>query len=201
MTIRRYRAVRKYIGGFLLLFIGASVLGSVIYFRRQGGVKETSAPLPGPSRIEEGAQMVTRDFRHVETRMNRTRWILEASVAEIYEETALLKVVKITYYGDSEEPTIITGRRGRINLTKWDAVLRGNVRAVRPDGTVLETARVYWDNGKQILRAPLPVKIRSDKLDIKGNRMIANVTKKNVRITGRVKTVFRPRRGFFGSPT
>ena len=190
-----FLAVRKHGGRILLGGIVITAVASFFWYRHVQQIKGPGMEPPPAPLKESRAQMITRDFRHVETRLDKTIWILEAAVAEIFEERARLQRVKITYYGEEEEPVIITGRRGRVNLGNWDAVLFGNVRVVGRDGSVLKTRRLEWDNKAQLLTAPWPVRVRSRYGDLRGIRMKANLEEKWVRIEGRVHTVIRPPAG------
>ena len=99
--------------------------------------------------------MVTRDFRHVETRMDRTVWVLEAKRAEIREQKARLTAVKVTWFGEPGAlPVVITSDAGRIDFEKRNAELSGRVRAERADGAVLETERLVFDDRRKLLLAP-----------------------------------------------
>ena len=122
-------------------------------------------------------------------------------MAEVFENKARLQRVKVTWYGQGEEPVVVTGRRARVDLDSWNAVISGDVRAVSGDGAVLKTRQLEWDNRRKVLRAPWPVKIRSRHLDIQGRMMEAHAEEKWVRVTGRVKSVVRPPAGSFGPAT
>jgi LPS export ABC transporter protein LptC len=196
VTVSTYLFVRKYGGRLLLGFIAVTAVASVLWFRSLEGEEGTGQLPPSPPVIHSQAQMITRDFRHVETRMNRTAWILEAAVAEIFEKKARLQRVKITYFGRGDKPVIVTGRRARVDLGSWNAELFGDVRVVGYDGSILKTRRLVWNNRSQRLEAPWPVKIRSRHLDVTGRRMVADVNKQWVRIIGRVNSVVRPPAGF-----
>jgi LPS export ABC transporter protein LptC len=190
--------VKKYARRALLAGLVVTVVTTTFWFRHQQGRKEEGPPIPPTPFVESKAQMITRDFRHVETRMNRTAWIVEASVAEIFQNKARLMRVKVTYFGDGEEATIITGRQALVDLESWDAELVGDVRAVGHDGTVMKTRKLEWNNRDQTLLAPWPVRIRSPYGQIEGRKLLANVDKKWVRIFGRVATEFTPPPGFAG---
>jgi LPS export ABC transporter protein LptC len=195
VTVSTYLFVRKYGGRLLLGLIAVTAVASVLWFRSLEGEVGTGQLPPSAPVIDSRAQMITRDFRHVETRMNRTAWILEAAVAEIFEKKARLQRVKITYFGRDDKPVIVTGRRARVDLGSWNAELFGDVRIVGYDGSILKTRRLVWDNRSQRLKAPWPVKIRSRHLDVTGRRMVADVGKQLVRIIGRVNSVVRPPAG------
>ena len=182
--------VRKHARRALLAGIVVTVLTAVFWYRFQQRATEGGPPVPPTPVVESGAQMVTRDFRHVETRMNRPAWIVEASLAEIFMNKARLMRVKVTYFGDGEERTIITGRQALVDLVTWDAELVGDIRAVGHDGTVMKTRKLQWNNRDQTLLAPWPVTIRSPRGRIEGRKLLANVEKKWVRIVGRVATEF-----------
>ena len=177
-----------------------TAVASVLWFRSLGEEGPGELP-PSVPLIDSQAQMITRDFRHVETRMNRTAWILEAAVAEIFEKKARLQRVKVTYFGNGDRPVIVTGRRARVDLGNWNAELFGDVRIVGYDGSILKTRQLVWNNRAQRLEAPWPVKIRSRHFDVTGRRMEADVGREQVRIIGRVTSVVRPPAGAFGPET
>lgn len=196
--VSTFLVIRKYGRPVMISVIVTAAVASFFWYRRVSAPGGEDVPPPAPSVIDSRAQMMTRDFRHVETRVNRTAWILEASVAEMFEDKARLQRVKITYYGNRDTPIIITGRHGRVDLRNWSAVLTGNVRAVTDDGYILKTQQLEWDNEKQRLRAPWPVKIRSKRLDVRGMGMVAKLDESWVRVSGRVTSVVRPPAGFLG---
>lgn len=193
MTVSSYLFIRKYGGPVLLGTIVVTAAASLLWYRSlEKGGGESAPPVPA---MESLAQMLTRDFRHVETRMNKTVWILEAAVAEIFERKARLQRVKLTYFGDSEKPLVVTGRRARVNLENWDAELFGDVRAVGSDGSVLKTSRLVWNNRDEQLSAPFPVKFRSERIDVRGMSMLADLKRQKIVVKGRVKSVVRPPEG------
>ena len=196
-----FLAVRKYGGKLLLALLVVTAGTSFLWYRHVQRRGEADSEPPTAPILASSAQMITRDFRHEETRLDKTEWILEAAVAEIFEKKARLQRVKITYYGEEETPVIITGRRGRVDLESWDAVLFGAVRIVGRDDSILKTRRLEWDNERQLLTAPWPVRVRSAHLDVTGVRMKANLAKNWVRIEGRVRTVIRPPAGTFEPAT
>jgi LPS export ABC transporter protein LptC len=196
-----FLAVQKYGGKALLAIIVVTAAASFLWYRHVQKKEDPESAPPSAPMMASTAQMITRDFRHVETRLDKTIWVLEAAVAEIFEKKARLQRVKITYYGEEEEPVVITGRRGRVDLGNWDAVLFGAVRIVGRDDSVLKTRRLEWDNARQVLTAPWPVRVRSTHLDVRGVRMTANLEENWVRIEGRVHTVIRPPAGSFEPAT
>lgn len=190
-----YLVIRKYGGPALLGMIGVTAVATLLWFRSLQGETADGVPAPSPPVIDSLAQMLTRDFRHVETRLNKTVWILEAAVAEIFEKKARLQRVKLTYYGSNEKPVVVTGRRARVDLDLWDAELSGDIRIVGSDGSVLKTKRLVWENRSEQLSAPLPVKYRSERLDVRGRGMTANLKSQKITIKGRVKSTVRPPAG------
>lgn len=188
--------VRKYGGRVLLSGMVIVAVSTVFWFRHVQRAKEEGPAPPSSPLIESQAQMITRDFKHVETRMDRTIWVLEAAVAEIFHQKARLMRVKITFYGNSDEPVVITGRHALVDMENWDAELFGDVRAVGSDGSVLKTRKLEWSNGRQILRAPWPVQIRNKRGVMTGRQAVAKVDEKWFKILGRVSTTFHPPEGF-----
>ena len=190
-----YLVVRKYGGPALLGLITVTAVATLLWFRSLEGEVGGGVPAPSPPVIDSLAQMLTRDFRHVETRLNKTVWILEAAVAEIFEKKARLLRVKLTYFGKNDKPVVVTGRRARVDLEKWNAELFGDVRVVGSDGSVLKTNRLVWDNRAEKLSAPWPVRYRSERLDVRGRGMTADLKKHKVTVKGRVKSTVRPAAG------
>lgn len=187
--------VRKYGGPILLALIVTSAVTSYIWFR---GLSEGTGKPPEPEKttVASQAQMVTRNFRHVETRLNRTVWIIEAAAAEMFEKRARLQRVKITYFDDKNRPVIITGRKGRVDLETLDALLLGDVRILSHDGAVLKTRQLEWDNEEQTLTAPWPVRLRNGDFEVRGRRMTVMVDQNRVRVQGGVRTIVRSAKDF-----
>ena len=73
-----YLGIRKYGRLILLAAIIMAAGGGGLWFTHVQGNRPAPPPLPDSPMIESKAQMVTRDFRHEETRLDRTVWILEA---------------------------------------------------------------------------------------------------------------------------
>lgn len=186
---QRYRAAARRL---LLAALVTSAAAGVLWFR---GLERGEAPAPAPepeSAAGADADMVTRDFRHVETRMDRTVWVLEAKRAEIREQKARLTAVKVTWFGEAGDPSVvITSDAGRIDFEKRNAELSGRVRAERADGAVLETERLTFDEGRRLLHAPLPVRITTRAFSFRGASLTANMASRRVRLGGRVEGEIR----------
>ncbi len=179
--------LRAGVGRVLLVTIVLSAVGGVAWYRRV--TRETVAPAPLPEVPDPGgAEMVLREFRHAETRMDRTIWVLEAERAEVAGDVARLGKVNITWHGDDPRrlPVTITSRTGRVNLRTNDAALEGRVRVVRSDGATLTTGRLEWDNRRRQLRAPSPVTVRARGLSFRGNSMYADLDRQVLRLAGSV---------------
>jgi LPS export ABC transporter protein LptC len=136
--------------------------------------------------------MVTRDFRHVETRMDRTVWVLESARAEIFEDKAILHTVKITWYGEPGEITVvITSTEGTVDFRNRNAELRGDVRLERADGAALSTEEIFWDDKSKLLRAPSPVVITTPNFTFRGEGLAANFKTERITLQGRVQGEIR----------
>lgn len=194
----RAAGVRGRLGRLLLVAILASTAWAVLWYRRIA--PEPEEPPAGHRAAAPGsADMVLRDFRHAETRMDRTVWVLEASQAEVFQERASLRRVKITWYGEEgDSVVVVTSRAGHVDLQTRNAVLAGDVRIVRDDGARLKTSRIVWNNAHRMLRAPLPVVVRTEGFTLRGRNMRANVERRRVRIGGRVSGEIHHLAGLFG---
>lgn len=182
--------LKTHAGRLLLAALVVSAAAGVFWYRRLdhgSRVDEPQEPAPAGR-----AEMVTRDFRHVETRMDRTVWVLEAKRAEVQDDKARLHAVKITWYGEPGNlPVLVTSENGRIDFTTRNAVLIGKVRMERSDGAVLETERLTWDEGRRLLQAPEYVVITTPTFTFRGASLVANVDRQWVKLSGQVQGEIR----------
>jgi LPS export ABC transporter protein LptC len=183
----RWLSIKAQAGRVLLACLVLSVVASVFWYRRMAVDDQQQAPAPLPAN-DTKAEMVTRDFRHVETRMDRTIWILEAARAEIFENWVKLHTVKVTWYGEPGElPVVITSAQGDVDFRDRNAELRGNIRIERADGAVLRTEKLTWDEKARLLRAPSPVVITTPKFTFRGDSFEADLTTEQIRLRGQVR--------------
>lgn len=174
-------------GRIILAAVVLSAAAAVVWYRSLPREEGRTTP-PALPAADGRAEMVTRDFRHAETRMDRTVWVLEAERAEVTGDAARLHAVKITWYGEpGDVPVVVTSRAGRVNLRTQNAVLLGAVRLERADGSALETERLSWNGARRTLRAPRPVRITTRSFTFQGGNMVANVGKQRVKIGGAVQ--------------
>ena len=195
MRATRWLRIKAHAGRVLLACLVVTVAASVFWFRRLTVEDQQQSPAGLPVN-DSKAEMVTRDFRHVETRMDRTVWVLESARAEIFEDRASLHTVKITWYGDPGEVTVfITSAEGTVDFRRRKAELRGDVRLERADGAVVQTEKILWNDKKKLLRAPLPVVITTPNFTVRGDSLLANLKTEHITLRGPVKGEVR-----FGSP-
>lgn len=191
MNAQRILRVKARAGQILLVVLVISAALSVAWYRRLPPNVEPPSQ-PEPSGASSQAEMVSRDFHHVETRMDRTIWVLDAELAEVFDENAHLHTVKITWYGQPGMiPMVITSREGQVNFRDRSAVLSGAVRVERSDGSVLETEQLTWDEGEKLLRAPQSVVITTPTYTFHGTSLVANIADQRVTLKGPVQGEIR----------
>lgn len=191
MSAAGWLRVKAAAGRVLLAALAVCVVASVFWYRRVAVEDQQAAPQPLPAN-DSKAEMVTRDFRHVETRMDRTIWVLESERAEIFEDQANLHSVKVTWYGEPGEMSlVITSAAGHVDFKHRKAELRGDVRVERADGAVLRTAEIYWDERTKYLKAPLAVVITTPNSTFEGAGLDANIPKQKIRLRGPVRGEIR----------
>jgi LPS export ABC transporter protein LptC len=184
-TARRLR-LKASAGRLLLVILVVAAGAGVVWYRHLALEVEQEAPA-GPPAGDSKADMVTREFRHVETRMDRTLWVLESARAEVFEQQAHLSTVKIHWYGESGTvPLVITSEEGLVDFKKRYAELSGKVRVERADGAVLQTERLIFDEGRKLVRAPLPLTIDTPNFTLRGERLDANLDTQHVTLRGPV---------------
>jgi LPS export ABC transporter protein LptC len=191
LSATRWLRIKAHAGRLLLACLVVSVVASVFWYRRQRADDQPQAPAAIVGN-DSGAEMVTRDFRHVETRMDRTIWVLEAARAEIFEDRAKLHAVKVTWYGEPGAITVvITSAEGTVDFRDRQAELRGDVRVERADGAVLRTETITWDEKTKMLRAPAAVVITTPNFTFRGAGLDANLGTEHVTLRGRVQGEIR----------
>lgn len=191
MKAARWLEVKARAGRVLMALLIVSAAAGLLWYRRQAS--QSGPPLPEDIPISDRkAEMVTRDFRHVETRMDRTIWILEAKEAMIYENKTKLWTVKITWYGEAGSvPVVVTSDEGVLLFKSMDAVLTGKVRLERADGSVLTTDELQWSNSVKMLRSRGPVLITTPTFTFQGDRLEADLEQQKFRIDGQVQGDFK----------
>lgn len=183
--------VRRVARRLLLAVLFGAAAGGVLWFRGLERREAPEAPSVGTA-PPAGAEMVTRNFRHAETRLDRTVWVLEAAEAVVRGEQAQLTAVKITWYGEpGSVPVVITSDAGRIDFRNRSALLTGGVRMARADGAVLETERLSYDEGRKLVQAPSAVLITTPTFSFRGTGLSADVERRVVRLDGRVEGEIR----------
>lgn len=191
MSATRRLRIKAQAGRVLLACLVLSIVASVFWFRRLTVEDQQQAPAGLPVN-DTKAEMVTRDFRHVETRMDRTVWVLESARAEIFEDKANLHTVKITWFGEPGEITVvITSAEGTVDFRNRKAELRGDVRLERADGAVLSTEEIFWDDRSKLLRAPLPVVITTPNFTVRGDSLVADLKTEHITLRERVNGEIR----------
>ncbi len=191
MSATRWLQLKARAGRILLACLIVSVVASVFWYRRMAVDDQTQAPVNLPAN-DSKAEMVTRDFRHVETRMDRTIWVLESARAEIFEDRTNLHTVKVTWYGEPGEVTVvITSAEGTVDFRDRNAELRGDVRVERADGAVIRTEKLFWDDKAKVLKAPLPVVITTPNFTFEGESLDANLAAEKITLRGRVRGEIR----------
>jgi len=183
--------VKARAGRVLLAGLALCAVAGVFWYRRLS----TGEQYPAPAGLPENdtrAEMVSRDFRHVETRMDRTIWILESARAEMFDDRASLYSVKVTWFGEPGEITVvITSAAGTVDFKKRHAELRGKVRFERADGVVLLTEIVLWDDTTKMMQAPQPVVITTPNFTFHGDSLDANLSDERITLRGRVRGEIR----------
>jgi len=187
VSAARWLLIKARAGRVLLALLLVSVAASVFWYRHLSVEDPQQAPSGLPVN-DTKAERVTRDFRHVETRMDRTIWVLESARAEMFEDRATLHTVKVTWFGEPGEVTVvITSAEGTVDFRGRNAELRGDVRVARADGAVLSTEKILWDEKTKVMEAPLPVVITTPTFTFRGTGLEANLETQRITLRGRVQ--------------
>ena len=191
MSATGWLRIKARAGRVLLVCLVVFVAASVFWYRRMTVEDQPQAPAGLPAN-DTKADMVSRDFRHVETRMDRTIWVLEAERAEVTNDKASLFAVKVTWFGEPGDIKVnITCAEGNVDFKNRNAELRGAVRVERADGAVLNTEKLLWDESAKFLQAPLPVTITTADSIFKGTGLEADLKTGKISLRGRVQGEIR----------
>ena len=191
MSAAGWLKIKARAGRVLLALLLVSVVASVLWYRRLSVEPSAQSPVDLPANNPK-AEMVTRDFRHVETRMDRTIWVLESERAEMFEDKASLHKVKVTWYGEPGAVTVvITSAKGKVDFKRRRAELSGDVRIERADGAVISTEKILWNDKTKVLKAPESVLITTRDATFRGAGLDANLETQRITLRGRVQGEIR----------
>jgi LPS export ABC transporter protein LptC len=159
-----------------------------------------------PERMEEtligskGATSVIKNFRHIESQLDRIGWELSADKAELLENKAKLYGIIMRFYTSEKEVIALRGDEGTLDLSNKNIVVKGNVAADYNDTYHMTAAEMTWDSASRLLSSVGEIRIFGPEGEIKGNAFVARPGRKRFIIKDGVTVDFKggPGRTLFG---
>lgn len=172
----------------LVLVLGSIVaLSLAIILWRAGQQRVAGGPISQP--VINKADLRVEKMELAETRGGDVEWSLKAEKAEVYEKEgfAYLQNIILEYLLQGRKEVVLTGDRGRINLSKKDVFLQGNVGASYYE-VQLKTDNLFWDRGKKVLVTDDAVWLKRENIEITGKGMVADINVGKIKLNKEIRT-------------
>ncbi len=163
------------------------ITASIVFFSCGG--EEVKPRLPVGENIEDVPNFVMEGFRLTSTKDGEEKWILTGRGAQIFEmkNKAFVQDVKMESFDEKGRVTVLTGDRADVDTETNFMKVTGDVRVAAPNGMVLKTEELYWDEKKQKIYNNAFVTIIKDNNKIHGIGFESGASMENMRIKKRVR--------------
>lgn len=170
----------------VLLIVGALSAGVWgLFSQRTAEVKTESQD---QTRLEQGIYIA--DSRLVGRLAGKRQWeIASASVRDDGDNVDLENISEVIIFQDNEPYFHVETQRGRWHRPSNNLELMGEILATGPDDFALQTTRLLWEAGDEVLRAPEPVIVNYQGAEIYADTMVAQTAVELVTLTGNVKII------------
>ncbi len=160
-----------------------------------------------PERVEEtltasqGATSVIKNFRHIESQLDRVGWELSADKAELLDGKAKLYGILMRFYTSEKEVIAIRGDEGTLDLASKNIVVKGNVSADYNDTYHMSAEEMTWNSATRLLSSVGGIRIVGPEGEIKGNAFVSRPGRKRFIIKDGVSVELKggPGRTLFGN--
>ncbi len=151
----------------------------------------TSQALPAADKnADDTSSLTINHMEYSEVREGRTRYTVEADTARHYEQqqqTFLNKVTVVFFQNDGGQITLVADE-GSIDHGSKNMEARGNVHVNYNDTYELTTARLFYDNTRNLIFTPDPVLIVGRGLTLHGVGAKLEVDERSMKVLSRVDT-------------
>ena len=171
------------------VFIGLSVISASIFFIFWLQMKQQVIKPPVPKPDIGKADVTLKNMELSETSEGDLAWRLKAEEAELYEKqgNAYLTKVVLSYSGEEGQEIVLTGNRGKIDLSEKNVFLEGNVKAFS-NQLYLKTKTLSWLPKKRIVLTEDPVWLKQNNIQITGRGMSADINLRKIKVNKDVTT-------------
>ncbi len=158
----------------------------------------TPVMLPPDGTPASSSQFVLGSFHRSEIKDGKKLWEVKADRGQYFPETASAVLESATVWMYRKDRTIqLSAPHAALSFRASDlknAQLHGGIRVEYDDSTTVETDAAVYDKEHETLTSDSGVRVSSDSLDVTGKNMFVNLTNNEVRLTGGVTTVVKPRK-------
>lgn len=174
---------------FIVIGIGVAAAGATVALVLEREKQRSPRVFPA-SIAAPGADLALKGVRFSEVRSGVTRWQVEASSAQYYQQRdrAYLDKVKAVLYAKDGRTVRITGDRGEIRVDERTLRVEGNVVVTTSDGSEMRTASLTYSDRTRRITTPDRVRITSAQVNVNGVGMVIDVNAETYRILSGVTT-------------
>ncbi|MFP5212437.1 MAG: LPS export ABC transporter periplasmic protein LptC [Acidobacteriota bacterium] len=173
-------------GLILLLALGLSAVLAVGVW--QGNVRKDNRPA-APQEESSGAEMKLTDMEYTEMQEGKRAWTLNATNAMYYKDRQRsdLSSVRLTFFTDDGKEIRLESREGTLYSDTKNIELRGDVRAVLPQGYELKTDKASYDHKGKSLASETAIQLNGPDVRLKGEKWAYSITDRKVSVEGAVE--------------
>ena len=172
------------------VFIGVIVILLLLFFIFWLPMKQHGSDKPPVPELNIGkADVFIKNMELLETSEGALDWRLRAEEAQLYEKKGIAYLTKIvlSYSEEEGQEIVLTGNRGKIDLSEKNVFLEGNVKA-SSNQIHLKTKTLSWFRKKRIVVTEDPVWVKQNNILITGQGMLADINLRKIKVNKNVKT-------------
>jgi len=171
------------------MFVGLSVISAFLFFIFWLQMKQQAIKPPVPDPNIGKADVTIKNMELSETSEGGLEWRLKAEEAELYEKQGIAYLIKVvlSYSGEEGQEIVLTGNRGKIDLSEKNVFLEGNVQATS-NQLHLKTKTLSWLREKSIVLTEDTVWLKQNNIQITGRGMSADINLRKIKVNKDVTT-------------
>lgn len=173
------------------------VVGAVLVAATLGCVQEETAPTAGPDLVGMNADQLVVGMEHLLTRGGLRRAFLRADTAWFLQDSSLVRLhpVEVTFFeGGGRQVSDLTARHGLYDMRSGDMEATGAVVVQsRLEFQRLETERLRYSAGEDLLRTDTAFVLYRGNSTIRGQALVANPSLDSTRVVRPSAVVENPR--------
>lgn len=174
----------------LLAFIALSIAGLlvlvIVHYQTQDSYKVTFTQ-------DEKVGVKIDRIHYSGTKEGRLEWELEAASAERSkdEDLTVLEAVKLTFYAKNGDSYVLTAREGAFREAAGKIDVKGDVVIESSEGYTIKTETLNYALKEKVVTTEDSVVVNSDRIDLAGKGLVAEVETGRLALSRDVKAVFK----------